>query len=69
MKVHWQEWEDAMLTDWEDVGEIATEREFNDAIRGAVEDASPWCQEGFESDASIVCPASVRPRSPSGRWC
>jgi hypothetical protein len=53
-KVCWQEREDAALPDWEDVREIAIGREFNDAIRGAVEDDSPWYRKGVSVQVQLA---------------
>ena len=61
--VRWRDWEDVTLTDWEDAGEMAIDREFNDAIREAIEDGSPWYRDGSTADRSIVGPAALAQRA------
>ena len=61
--VRWRDWEDVTLTDWEDAGEMAIDREFNDAIREAIEDGSPWYRDGSTADRSIVAPAALAQRA------
>ena len=39
-QVRWEDWEDVTVTDWEDVGEFAVSREFNDEILFALGDDS-----------------------------